>query len=378
MKLIILTVLCFGTVCVRGVGDCDAENHYPEGCFDVDNIAKISCPEGSPCTCTMTIDDVTMEQGDCTTDILPETNLDDLPSITMSGEECRNLCEASKSIGGDSVCEYFRWEKDAIPGSSDTEHCTLMKKGQCIIYEPCGEPEKCQSGQAGCTTDDNPGPEGATCKSDVDFIEETGAVHWKCINPFDEEGTHIDIYGHDPVPSGTICWTVRRCFDFDTEPADEDPELFVYRTLVVQCNDPDPDLTVDDGQWVKYHYSTNDISSVISEGVAANTLSDPKCLVSPKQLVLDAPTLHKPGVSFICSKQDPDHFESNAEHVTIKEDNTCALLCNFHHVMTIEPKFVESDGTKKFWKYTTGEGDVGEEAKSENVYCWSPPPLAFE
>ena len=36
------------------------------------------------------------------------------------------------------------------------------------------------------------------------------AVHWACINPYDQEGSHIDIYGDEDIPSGTICSTVRR------------------------------------------------------------------------------------------------------------------------------------------------------------------------
>ena len=66
------------------------------------------------------------------------------------------------------------------------------------------------SGQAGCSAQDNPPPAGTSCKAGAVFSTGTTAVHWACINPFDEEGAHIDIYGAEDVPSGTICWSVRR------------------------------------------------------------------------------------------------------------------------------------------------------------------------
>ena len=84
-----------------------------------------------------------------------------------------------------------------------------MQMGQCLVYSPC-EGEHCQSGQAGCPTEGNTEPGGISCKSGAVWGEDTHAVHWDCINTFDQEGTHIDIYGHEDIPSGTVCFTVSR------------------------------------------------------------------------------------------------------------------------------------------------------------------------
>ena len=84
-----------------------------------------------------------------------------------------------------------------------------MAAGQCLVYSPC-EGDHCESGQVGCTAKDNPGPAGASCKADAAFGSAPGTVHWICINPYDETGAHIDIYGPEDAPSGTICMTVHR------------------------------------------------------------------------------------------------------------------------------------------------------------------------
>ena len=66
------------------------------------------------------------------------------------------------------------------------------------------------SGQAGCTHQDITPPPGTPCKAGAEFGTGDSAVHWACVNPFDQEGRHIDIYGTEDIPSGTICSTVRR------------------------------------------------------------------------------------------------------------------------------------------------------------------------
>ena len=84
-----------------------------------------------------------------------------------------------------------------------------MSEGQCKVYSPC-EGESCESGQAGCTARDNPAPSGTSCRAGAEFGMAATAVHWACINPYDQEGSHIDIYGDEDIPSGTICLTVQR------------------------------------------------------------------------------------------------------------------------------------------------------------------------
>ena len=77
-----------------------------------------------------------------------------------------------------------------------------------MAYSPC-EGDHCASGQAGCITEDNPGPVGTSCKGGATFGTDPGVVHWICINTFDEAGATIDIYGDEDIPSGTICLTGR-------------------------------------------------------------------------------------------------------------------------------------------------------------------------
>ena len=125
---------------------------------------------------------------------------------------------------------------------------------------------------------------------------------------------------------------------------------------------------------MRYSQSDNDITKGVTEDTP-NKLQDPICNVEPDDLILDEAKLHKSGVSFICSKQDQEHFVFTETEVIIKKGNTCALLYNFHHVMTIEQHF-QHDGTSKWWLYRSNEASEGEEAFGKeksmdtNVYCW--------
>ena len=88
---------------------------------------------------------------------------------------------------------------------------------------------------------------------------------------------------------------------------------------------------------MRYPQSDNDVATAVTEDTP-NKLKDPTCNDKPEDLVLDESKLHKSGVTLICSKQDQDHFVFTESQVIIKKGNTCALLCNFRHVLTIEPK----------------------------------------
>ena len=169
-----------------------------------------------------------------------------------------------------------------------------------------------------------------------------------------------------------------RCESFDDGKDDIDTDTntpkndFVFRNLVVQCNDATLDTPVTDGTWVRYSQSDNDVAAVITEDTP-NKLNDTVCNDKPEDLVLDEAKVHKSGVTLICSQQDPDHFVFTASQVTIKKGNTCALLCNFRHVLTIEPKLLPN-GTSRWWVYRAGDGSRGVEAVGKegqtNIYCW--------
>lgn len=341
MKLTILAFICMGIAYVKG--DCVAvPETFPEGCWDDPNMAKIDCPTGEDvCTCTPGTD-----FPDACSTLTPGTVAD------MDRQTCKVKCQELEG------CVFYRWELD-----SDV-HCSLMNDAQCMSYEPCSV-EHCISGQIDCETGDNPDPVGEPCKSGATFV--SGNIHWKCINPFDEEQDRIDIYkdtGSSILP-GTICYTDRKCLAFD-EPADdkkEDPD-FLYHTLVVQCGASSP------GLWGKYAQSTNKPDAGITSD---STLTDPECKLVLDDLHLDKTRLTEPGVSFICSDGDNLHWtdENNEGEVLVTDPNTCALLCNFHQTMTIEPKFNEKEGINEWWLYPTGEGIEGELATKENVHCWT-------
>lgn len=311
-------------------------------------IARIVCENSVPCVCT------TPDGSECVPDdnILPDGMMDGLTTELMDGPKCRELCEASKQEFG--KCEYFRWEENY----ASPEHCSLMDSSSCTEFDPCTG-EHCLSGQADCPGGIDPEPTGETCAAEADFDD--NQVHWKCINPFDDSHERIDIYGSDPIPAGTMCFTDHKCVDFDEDKDDLKSPDFLYRTYVVQCDGRD-------GKWKMFGQSNNDPSEFINSG---DKLTDPTCNWNPAgDLELDKTVLTESGVSLICSVDTNLAYEDKI--VRVSAPNTCALLCNFHHVMTIEPKFEETDGTTKWWMYPTGDV-VGEEATRENVYCWNEP-----
>jgi len=352
--------------------DCtEREDDRPEGCYDQPNIAKVVCTGGQSCEC---VDRVGDDDTACA-DVIPPDVLANVISEEMSGDKCKEICEASKhSDNTTTKCEYYRWEQD----NTTYQHCTLMKAGQCLVYTPC-EGTHCSSGQAGCTGGEL-GPGGNSCKGGATFGTGTGTVHWVCVNPYGQGPSHIDIYGGEEIPSGTICLTVHRCADFDDANDDLDAESnkpvneFVFRNLVVQCNDATIDPPVLDGTWMRYSMSDNDITNAVTEDTP-NQLKDPVCNVEPADLILDETKLHKSGVNLICSKQDEEHYVFTASEVIIKKHNTCLLLCNFHHVLTIKPT-LQPDGSSQWTLYRSSPGGaveevIGKEGPSNtNVLCW--------
>ena len=107
MQLYYLLILGLFVAVVHG--DCeDVADDRPEGCFDEPNIAKIVCFGEDPCVCK---DGDSGEDTSCT-EIVPADVLLEVTAAQMTGEKCREICEASKaSEGNSSKCEYFRWEE---------------------------------------------------------------------------------------------------------------------------------------------------------------------------------------------------------------------------------------------------------------------------
>jgi len=336
---------------------------YSVGCKDDKCQSKITCLSGAVPECSC----VDCDDAETTTNCPDPGNLADVTLASLNSTQCKQLCEG---LGNDK-CKYFRWEK-----TLDDTHCTLMKDGECTEFLPCLDEAHCVSGQVGCTLDNQrPEPEGTQpCKrmTAADFSSDPGSVHWTCLDQYDPTG-FVNIYGaasNDTpadVLTSTICWTAKRCTNFDDEAHPDNKDDVFHQHLVVQCNHPtdDSETTVIGGRWVQYPQSDNDIKDAVNDVEAdGNRLRDVTCL--PDDLSLDAAALNEVGVSFICELLDDKHYDIQSGEIILKKYNKCILLCNFHHVATIEPKFIEDP---VWWKFPAGEGD-GEEAKKDNVKCW--------
>ena len=138
----------------------------------------------------------------------------------------------------------------------------------------------------------------------------------------------------------------------------------MFRNLVVECTN---------GSWVMSNYSDNNITQALTENTP-NRLQDVLCTAQPDDLVLDEALLHEPGVVLVCAKQDRDHLVFTEREVMVMGDNYCALLCNYHHVLTIMPR-LQHDGVARWWVVRHGQ-DKGEEAIGKdgpggtNILCW--------
>ena len=101
-----------------------------------------------------------------------------------------------------------------IQATDNSKHCTLMKEGQCRSYSPC-EGSFCLSGKVDCklgvsTKEETESP----CVGEAEFNEEEDAVHWSCTDPLSLTDEHIDVYGNQSLPSGTVCMTVKRLIQY--------------------------------------------------------------------------------------------------------------------------------------------------------------------
>jgi len=332
---------------------------FSVGCNTDPYLAKFECKKDEPCTCADAPPANPDSQENC------PAGFEDLPSAELNSEKCKEICASDST-----KCKYYRWEQDTIPEAHT--QCFLLK--DCSEYLACSADTEgvhhCESGQIECTN--NPEPETTNCNpiATDKFLDQPGAVHWTCLNQYHLDETVI-IYKGDgtdqSIKPGTICWTAQGCKAFDNDGDDEKGEMD-YHKIVVQCNDATPDNLVEDGQWVKYIKSDNKIDTednmAISTPGAGNNLQDLTC--RPEDLVLTASNLNQVGVAFICDLVDDDHYVTDDTHITLKEYNTCYLLCNFHHVMTIQPKFGEDP---QWFRYYPDGGEI-DKATALNVKCW--------
>jgi len=323
----------------------DLCSEFATACRDDHYIAKIVC-NGQLCKCLLPSGEEAGEEDGkkCPTDTA------DLTDHAVNSTQCEKKCV--DYAGG--TCQYFRWEQDSV---TDT-HCSLMDNTQCQDFLQCEGEDHCVSKQPGCT--DEPEPTTGTCLAGSTFSHEHGAVHWTCHNRFHPD-EYVSIYNSDEIKPGTICWTAHRCINFDKDSNDNKGGIG-YRNLVAMCGSEDNT----NGAWVPYQETSNAITDAIEE----EKLLDQTCLPST-DLELDATKLVEVGVSFICTELDSDHYdtESKKDKIILKQYNHCILLCNFHTVMTIEPK-VAGDGNDdpKWWMYLADGTE--KEVKPDDVKCW--------
>lgn len=345
MLLVTLTLLSFISTSIQECG----ENHFADSCWDDPNIATITY---NSATDSLECGNYDQAKDACTA---VQPSLGGKKAEDLTGKMCEELCDVSHAAGGDESlqCEFFRWEKFNL-------HCTLMNKDQCDGGpNPC-ERGECVSGQTGCNGGDSPIPKDATCAAGVAFVAES--VHWLCTHPTDYS-IHINIYGGDEVPSGTSCITAHKCKTFDTGDPDPvgDP---MSNSLRVRCN-----ATSTEKKWVQYPGSLNDVPSPTYMDANSLTLVDPLCEEKAAPIDLNKDELQKPGVSFIC--EYVPNLEFTQDKVTVTAPNTCALLCNQHHVLTLESELSRA-GDGVWMKYDAGS-DEGLEVNETNVdvvKCW--------
>lgn len=339
MLLVTLTLLSIITANVQGCG----ENNFADFCWDDPSIATITYDST---TDMWNCENYDLAQVACTDAVLAL-----LVGTDLTSELCEQLCDVSHADAGVEEtlkCEFFRWEKDVL-------HCTLMNNVQCNGgFNPCNR-GKCVSGQTGCSGGDSPLPKDATCAAGVAFVAES--VHWICNHPTDQ--SHINIYGSDEVPAGTSCETAHKCNSFDKTGTGEN-------YLRVLCDAK----SSTEKTWIQYPDSPNAVPSPDYMDANSLTLVDPLCDAIFDPLDLNVEKLHETGVSFIC--ENVANLVFTADKVTVSAPNTCALLCNLHHALTLENVLSEA-GDGVWMKYDAGF-DEGTEVNAENkdvVACWN-------
>merc|ERR1712080_76432 len=320
---------------------------YPKNCKNKDrcDISKFMEQIECPATHTNTSLDCT-----CKTDN-QGSPCEGFPTITnkdMDKEECKKQCE---SLEG---CAFYRWDQ---VGYTHEITCTLMSVGQCEQ-----EGSVCVPNSKGCESD----AVGGKCKSDSDIrpvgqncgiklsdeqlqAEKFGIkIQWVCFDPFNKDGEELDVY--DPegleVLNGVKCETLDRCTDFGP---DDTSGSYVTFT----CNDAtwDTDQTLDDdpldqdGKLVKELECSIDPLTVPKENLEQGT-----------------------GAELICST--PTVLEEDV--YTVNPPNSCAFLCDKHHVVTIQSGWTSQEEGKAGWNlYVTGNPKPTEITDGDDQSCWS-------
>jgi len=277
------------------------------------------------------------------------------PNITnkdMTKEECKKRCE---DLAAPAECFFYRWDKVAW---TNVLTCTLMGEGQCATKgDPCGETDKgCESGavEEKCEGSDDGGrPEGDPCDVSLPAVPEPAHIHWKCIDPYSKDHEDVVVYaeGGTEVLHGVQCETQDRCTQFGT---DGDFGLYLKYT----CNNT---------EWIGAPDQTTPEPPVITEE-DKKLSAEPTC--APADLAVPYDNL-KPGEGgeLLCSTA-MERDDGNLQWL-IKPPNTCALLCDKHHVVTVQSGWVDRAKGKAGWNlYVVGQPDPSSIEDGSILKCW--------
>jgi len=337
MYLILLSIFLAVTMADPEPTNCKNK----DSCDIKEYVQQINCPathknQTMECTCT--------DGKDPCQDFTSITNAD------MTRDKCKELCSSLVDI-----CVFYRWDK---VGYTNEITCTLMNVDQCQKGPVCVPYSKgCASGAVDnkCTSDSDIRPEGEDCKINLSkkrvSEDQYGIdIPWVCFDRFNKDGKELDVYTSTDVSvsNGVKCETTNRCTDFGAQ----DDAPFVTYT----CNNItwEKDVSVpDEKNPVENEILAKELQCTI------NPLSVPKTNLEPGS-----------GAELICGTkldEDEDHT-----HYLVNPPNSCALLCDKHHVVTIQSGWADQQNGKAGWKlYVVGDPDPQPITDGEDLSCWS-------
>jgi len=328
----------------------DKCSEFKDNCnSETKRMVEIKC-DNDGCACSGSVEDADTNTVDCTTEIDGLIGGDDVQSLTA--ERCEELCVAAN----DTECKYFKWTE-----IRDKKKCYLMDSAQCSDQsgDSCRSPH-CKSDGVDCDVGPTPPdpPEGTNCTMSLPE-HDTDNLRWHCYNAklapypavvevYGSPGTPIDIFPE------TVCETMHLCDAYAPQ-----------NKLVYVCGEKDGEGK--DGEWA-HPKDEFDADTEILEADATSIEVEAGCALEPlKNIKKDKVDLA--GVDLVCTgaplEEDPD----NADSYQLPGPNTCILLCDLNHVLTVYSAWTD---TGKSWLMTFAEDDPPQPQPADGgeIYCW--------
>jgi len=342
-------------------------NNYVENCnAETARMVRIACTQGEEtCTCEGATQDQTINTQECS---------DEMKVLTFDALDTKDECEMQcKSTAEQEVpCKYYKFRLTSPPHSNMSYECLLMDADQCKGPGSllCNHDHNCWSGGLECD-DDLPNPPTPTQTPEnakdcnVSLASYTpGELHWYCLDNNNMPPTPIPVYetAEDvvEVPHSATCQTTHKCNQY----SDSTNSILLYT-----C-----DGSGENGTWVS-NSSNSAYDSEVFNGADRTTISkEPTC--DADALPMKAGYYPQMGLELICSGESVE--EGNATPWEVPAPNTCLLLCDYIHVLTIFTDWEDNeDPAAKVWWW---EGPNGENRQTienpengEFVYCWEMP-----